>query len=105
MQIAIGSRKHATVQLSCLRFRLTFLDLLAAVLSQPAWRAEPQNAADKCAIVELLVKFLTHPSEPLADAVCAIVACAICLWPRDGFFRMHICFIWRANNVNCRSAW
>jgi hypothetical protein len=69
VQIAIGSRKHATVQLSCLRFRLSFLNLLAAILAQPAWRAAPENAADKRAIVELLVKFLTHSSEQLADAV------------------------------------
>jgi hypothetical protein len=69
LQIAIGSRKHSTVQVSCLRFRLSFLELLSAIIKQPAWREAPENEEDKNAILELLVTFLTHPEEPLADFV------------------------------------
>lgn len=69
VQIAIGSRKVASVHDPCLRFRVSFLELLIAAMRQPAWRSAPENVANKQAITELLLRFAMHSSPALADPV------------------------------------
>ena len=69
MQTAFGAHKHASTQLAAQRLRVNFVALLAAALRQPEWRAAAENAEERNAVIELLVKFLTHSSAAVADKV------------------------------------
>jgi hypothetical protein len=69
LQIAIGSRKVSNAHDPCMRFRASFLELLVAVIQQPAWRAAQENATLKWRVTQHLMGVVMQYPEELSKPV------------------------------------